>query len=754
MQGCRYITLSFISTISAVDRFPQLHYIIFKYLAKALFITKLVSFVERRIIKMKKYKKKLLSVAVAFLSAFSFFNVFVSAEEGNSVSANMDLDIVFVIDASTSMKSSDPDKLAEEAAALFEQMGDDTIRVGYVFYSHEIVAEQDLVSKSDQKNIAKFEEGISNVELKDDAHTDISLGLTEATNILLSNQDNNRNPLIVLLSDGKTELDGYDDVSRSNAESAAELEQTLDSLSIHEIPVYTIFLDNKDTFDNSEMKKISEKTNGKNYEARASDDLKDIIQDIFSDFTNTVPLPIPPDYSNGEWEAEIPIDNESIYMANVVVTENDNLSNARLYTPGGTLVAFDNEKTKLVESDNYTLLKMLDPEVGTWTLRMKGNSDVKPEITLYNSYYFYVKQELSNSDIDVGETVEICAQLYNGEDNTVMSDSDFLSSIEAGCEITDDNGVVLENVPLFADNNGIFTGSYKIPDLGVYHFTTMIGAKDESFKKLADEEVVSVEKQLVEVTSNPYVILRSSPLKKNAVVSVRDYAVWADDLKIAASFDNEHLSLSEVEISQSSDGNILLIINPLKSGTEDISIDLTDNAGGKATFVIHTTIKNGWFPILFVVGILIVVALIIFLLYSLFRPKFKGETIEMCLFPDGISTPPQQILTMPKKKHSCTMDEAFAETRRIGSYDPISDFKECNRKFGLENYWSKVILTATGKGVTVTIPTQRGITLSDSNGNKVTKKCDKNVNSSGEEFTFTIEDNGQMIRWKFRKGKD
>lgn len=75
-------------------------------------------------------------MAVAFLSAFSFFNVPAYAEQENFASANMDLDIVFVIDASTSMKSSDPDKLAEEAAALFEQMGDDTIRVGYVFYSH------------------------------------------------------------------------------------------------------------------------------------------------------------------------------------------------------------------------------------------------------------------------------------------------------------------------------------------------------------------------------------------------------------------------------------------------------------------------------------------------------------------------------------------------------------------------------------------------------------------------------------------
>ena len=151
---------------------------------------------------------------------------------------------------------------------------------------------------------------------------------------------------------------------------------------------------------------------------------------------------------------------------------------------------------------------------------------------------------------------------------------------------------------------------------------------------------------------------------------------------------------------------------------------------------------------------MIVVVFIILLLRSLLRSKFKGETIEMCLLPDGMNIPPQQILTMPKKKHRCTMEEVFEETRRIGSYDPINDFKECNRKFGLENYWGKVVLTSTKSGITITIPTQRGITLSDSSGNTITKKCDKSISSMGEEFTFLSEDNGQTIRWKFKKGRD
>ena len=40
------------------------------------------------------------------------------------------------------------------------------------------------------------------------------------------------------------------------------------------------------------------------------------------------------------------------------------------------------------------------------------------------------------------------------------------------------------------------------------------------------------------------------------------------------------------------------------------------------------------------------------------------------------------------------------------------------------------------------------------NGNTITKKCDKSISSMGEEFTFLSEDNGQTIRWKFKKGRD
>jgi Mg-chelatase subunit ChlD len=696
---------------------------------------------------MRKHRKRWLPLAVACVSAFSLMQLPVFAED--TTDANMNLDVVFVIDASTSMKSSDPDQLAEEAATLFEQMGDDTIRVGYVFYSHEIVAEQDLVSKSNAKEMEKFESGISDITLQDNAHTDISLGLTEATNILLSHHDDKRNPAIVLLSDGKTELDGYDDVTRSNADSASELQQTLNTLSVNNIPVYTIFLDNKDVFDNGDMEEIAEKTSAKNYEAKESDDLKDIIQDIFSDFTNTVPISVPTEKDGEEWKSEIPIDNESVYMANVVITENDDATDLKLYTPGGTLVSFDDENTKLISSDNYTLLKMMNPEVGTWELRMNGDANVQPEVTLYNSYYFYAAQTLSDTDINQGETLTIQAELYDGESNAVMNDADFLSTVQAVCEVTDDTGATLQSVSLTADADGVFTGQYTIPDIGVYHFTTTISAKDESFKKTTNEEVISVEKQLVETTEAAFVELRTKPLTKNATISVKDYAVWADDLQVAASYDSSSLHLETLEIDPEED-DITITIDPIKAGYESVTVDLTDSAGGKASLVINVTVQNGWVPICLLAGCLLLIVLIILLVRHLIRPKFKGKTIEMSLIPQGMSIPPQQVLNLPKKKHSCTMEEAFIETKRIGSYDPQNDFRDCTRKFGLDNFWGKVVITATGKDLIVTIPSYRGITFTDGYGTEMTKKTVKSINTIGETIQLMAED-GQVMEWKMKQ---
>lgn len=51
---------------------------------------------------------------------------------------SMNLDVMFVIDASGSMLQSDPKKVALDAFNLFADMCDETCRVGYVVYTHKI----------------------------------------------------------------------------------------------------------------------------------------------------------------------------------------------------------------------------------------------------------------------------------------------------------------------------------------------------------------------------------------------------------------------------------------------------------------------------------------------------------------------------------------------------------------------------------------------------------------------------------------
>jgi hypothetical protein len=68
----------------------------------------------------------------------------------------------------------------------------------------------------------------------------------------------------------------------------------------------------------------------------------------------------------------------------------------------------------------------------------------------------------------------------------------------------------------------------------------------------------------------------------------------------------------------------------------------------------------------------------------------------------------------------------------------------------LDSFWGKVVITATGKDLTVTIPSYRGITFTDGYGTEMTKKTVKSINTIGETIQLMTED-GQVMEWKMKQ---
>ena len=95
---------------------------------------------------MKSLPGRLLSLFLTAVIAFMFFVPVIAVRADNDEDvikdteqdANMNLDVVFVLDSSGSMLDSDPNKVALDAFNLFVDLCDETCGVGYVVYSEKI----------------------------------------------------------------------------------------------------------------------------------------------------------------------------------------------------------------------------------------------------------------------------------------------------------------------------------------------------------------------------------------------------------------------------------------------------------------------------------------------------------------------------------------------------------------------------------------------------------------------------------------
>lgn len=289
-----------------------------------------------------------------------------SESELYSEDAEMNLDVIFVLDASGSMLESDPNKVALDAFNLFVDLCDETCSVGYVVYTEKIKDSSDLVPISNKKNLDTMKNKISNIQYDPNGDTDIALGLTKAMQMHdKTKSDSKRKKIIVLLSDCNTHLIGS---TRTVAESQKEMEQTLKELKSKDIPVYSIGLNYDGTLDKKESEKISSSTNGRSFETKSSANLTGIASDIFGKVYNL----------DGEDKeivngiVTINVKDSSVFYVNVIVKSRFTRSqlDPKITTPRGETIPVSEdimnitgkneaESIKVTSAGTYTLIKMI-----------------------------------------------------------------------------------------------------------------------------------------------------------------------------------------------------------------------------------------------------------------------------------------------------------------------------------------------------------------------------------------------------------
>jgi Mg-chelatase subunit ChlD len=290
------------------------------------------------------------------------------------------IDAVLVLDVSNSMRQSDPNRLAQEAMGLFiNRLGLSGDRIGVVAYAGEVVGYFPMATLDNAETQAELLTFINATVHA--GWTDHSLGLEKALQLFQQDFSGERTPIILLLTDGNTEISP--NAARTLADAQADLEKILDTAVHINLPIYTIGLNHNGMLNRAYIEKIAQSTGARSFETMNAEGLPDIVNEILANYLSLTTAEEHRLLADGEiqWTA-IEIPNAYISEAHIMVFSALPLSEVTLRNPHGYAVAW-NENVVFSQSWTYSLIILTDPMAGVWTLGTQGIAGEAIRLTLF-----------------------------------------------------------------------------------------------------------------------------------------------------------------------------------------------------------------------------------------------------------------------------------------------------------------------------------------------------------------------------------
>lgn len=391
---------------------------------------------------------------------------------------NDKLDAVLVIDASGSMKETDPNKLGLEGVKLFiDMMASTGNQAGIVTYGAEVDEVYPMTkvnSQSDKEAIKSFVDGITR-ELE---YTDITSGLSKAINMENSRDTSDGNsPLIIIFTDGNNAVGGVK--NRDYAAIDNDLKNLLQEAKSKDYPVYTIGLNDNGKLNEDYLKNISDQTNALAFIAKNPSELPDILTQIFAAHSNLKVQSLPSLVGTGNFEeVTVNIPNGNVLEANISATASQAIE-FKLVDPSGNSKVIPSSDVTLHESNSYHLLKVLRPVEGDWKLYVKGMSGDQINIDLVYNYDLDITVEpLSQTSFAKGDDLKVSA--YLSLQGTAIDDDALYQSATATLVLRNTQSGVETRINMGMSNQK-FSGSYPLNEEGEFEVSVLV--EDSSFQR-------------------------------------------------------------------------------------------------------------------------------------------------------------------------------------------------------------------------------------------------------------------------------
>lgn len=329
------------------------------------------------------------------------------------VSVKSGLDVIFVMDYSGSMKSNDPDAIAQGMVKAFiDTVHATDIHVGFVAYNDQLLAAtQPLpVKTNEERQTLKTlidKSGYS-------GNTDIGLGLRYAYDLIRQNSD--RKKAIILISDGESDLKGSS-TGRVLENALQDVEYVTSECKKEAIPVYSIAFGEYDGNVKS-LEKISGQTGGEMYTVKKPETL---IQVLYGIFDNNMDYRIEKItdgiYAAGRQDILVKLDEPYVDEVDVLLISPQ--------TIGSVEVIYGEKEAETIHLKNYAVAKIEDIDEQIKELVVRTETVRNQELQVYLIAYRNLTPVLLTEPL-IDKNSSLTYQVYFKDKNeNIISDEAF-----------------------------------------------------------------------------------------------------------------------------------------------------------------------------------------------------------------------------------------------------------------------------------------------------------------------------------------
>jgi len=371
------------------------------------------------------------------------------------------LDSVLMLDSSGSMKFTDPNELRKPAAKLFIQLLGKQDRTSVVSFSSQAWPITFLSKLETPRQLEQALNATDRISHKG-AYTNIHAALNKGLELLKNSQQLQREPIMILMSDGK--IDVGDD-ARSAALREQIINQLLPQLARHKIKVYSIAF--TEASDQQLMQQIADVTDGR-YALAASDDvLHKVFSKIFEQAKEPNMLPL--------HENRFVVD-ESISEVTIIANKKNANSAIELKSPDGNNYSASRHSANInwFVSSSFDMITVQKPQVGEWAILFSDDDNrayIVTDIKLRTQF------ELDRQSAQP----ELMLRAWFEQDQQTEVNQALLQSMHVSLEIEHPDGH-METLPVNELNEaGEFVLRFK-PAMNGYYGATMI-ARSKTFQR-------------------------------------------------------------------------------------------------------------------------------------------------------------------------------------------------------------------------------------------------------------------------------